>query len=613
MPSTAYMPASYLQRRTTATAVLLMIALPFLAVNDCNAVSHSDSGSKDVGETTVSDNAEDDVEPAANPTLAPEDPCSTIACPLWCETECGWSRPLNKCVTGGETTPSEYGLGDCSGSTSITPTTATATTTTTTIDPLILLALAAKDRKGGEAGFIVILILAIPNVLGIALYYCLYGSWPPCFGYCGCDGKRDHEDSEDNAIDVGMFNAEYGGGGGLPASEGTEKTKKNKKAAGKEKVSGGRGVQHHKANPMFNEDDGTAIDEFDRVTSGTPPPGYEEDDGGASASLSAAQSSARASMDEMDRMMAEMGMPVGGRAAASDDASESDAEEPVEEDANRPFIRSWSIRDSAVTSSAAAQAVAKAEAAASAKAAADDGVGDFRLGDRVLVAGFSGTGTVSFVGVHATMPILGRRVGVSMDDACGKHDGTDEGHAYFACEPNHGLLVSELTLSVDPVAAAAAKAAAEAAAKEAELAAAEKLKSVKIERAETDDAWGGFSWGAPAAAPVAAAAGGDDQFDGFGDDDGGAGGIGEQQQEDAAAAEEEEVVAEEEEPHPDAGNSSDEELAMPQRKWSITGTSEPEPEPEQPAAAAPAEEFGGFGDAAALNDPRSAPEGGLML
>ena len=43
------------------------------------------------------------------------DPCNTIKCALTCEAECGWSRPLGRCVAGLSTEASEIKdrLGDC--------------------------------------------------------------------------------------------------------------------------------------------------------------------------------------------------------------------------------------------------------------------------------------------------------------------------------------------------------------------------------------------------------------------------------------------------------------------------------------------------------------------
>merc|ERR1712021_236166 len=59
------------------------------------------------------------------------DPCSVIKCALFCEDECGWSRPYSRCATGLTTSPSERDqrLGD--SPTTVTTTTATSITATT--------------------------------------------------------------------------------------------------------------------------------------------------------------------------------------------------------------------------------------------------------------------------------------------------------------------------------------------------------------------------------------------------------------------------------------------------------------------------------------------------
>ena len=52
---------------------------------------------------------------ASTPSTPHTDPCNRIKCALNCESECGWSRPLMKCVAGLETTQTEIDqrLGDC--------------------------------------------------------------------------------------------------------------------------------------------------------------------------------------------------------------------------------------------------------------------------------------------------------------------------------------------------------------------------------------------------------------------------------------------------------------------------------------------------------------------
>eukprot|EP00040_Diaphanoeca_grandis_P034993 m.218919 g.218919 ORF g.218919 m.218919 type:complete len:1237 (+) comp33280_c0_seq1:267-3977(+) len=61
------------------------------------------------------------------------------------------------------------------------------------------------------------------------------------------------------------------------------------------------------------------------------------------------------------------------------------------------------------------------------------------IGKRCKVAGYSGYGTVRFVGKHAEKDAV--RVGVEFDEAVGKNDGSVNGHRYFGeCKPDHGLL-----------------------------------------------------------------------------------------------------------------------------------------------------------------------------
>ena len=67
---------------------------------------------------------------------------------------------------------------------------------------------------------------------------------------------------------------------------------------------------------------------------------------------------------------------------------------------------------------------------------------DVKVGDRVTVSKYEGAGVVRFVGVIDTQRTHGKsRVGVELDSACGKHNGTVDGHAYFKCAEKHGLLV----------------------------------------------------------------------------------------------------------------------------------------------------------------------------
>ncbi|XP_073506722.1 dynactin subunit 1 isoform X9 [Phyllobates terribilis] len=64
-----------------------------------------------------------------------------------------------------------------------------------------------------------------------------------------------------------------------------------------------------------------------------------------------------------------------------------------------------------------------------------------KVGSRVEVIGKGHRGTVAFVG--ATLFATGKWVGVILDDAKGKNDGTVQGRKYFTCEENHGIFVRQ--------------------------------------------------------------------------------------------------------------------------------------------------------------------------
>ena len=63
--------------------------------------------------------------------------------------------------------------------------------------------------------------------------------------------------------------------------------------------------------------------------------------------------------------------------------------------------------------------------------------GDIAVGDRVTMQN-RGAGTVRFVGPHHTEGTP--RVGVELDGATGKNNGTIRGHVYFTCADDHGVL-----------------------------------------------------------------------------------------------------------------------------------------------------------------------------
>jgi hypothetical protein len=64
---------------------------------------------------------------------------------------------------------------------------------------------------------------------------------------------------------------------------------------------------------------------------------------------------------------------------------------------------------------------------------------DYKVDMQVFVPRVSCAGTVKFVGsVHYAK---GDWVGVVLDEAAGKNNGTIKGETYFVCEPGHGMLV----------------------------------------------------------------------------------------------------------------------------------------------------------------------------
>lgn len=72
-----------------------------------------------------------------------------------------------------------------------------------------------------------------------------------------------------------------------------------------------------------------------------------------------------------------------------------------------------------------------------------------RVGSRVEVIGKGHRGTVAYVG--ATLFATGKWVGVILDEAKGKNDGTVQGRKYFTCDEGHGIFVRQsqvLTYSV---------------------------------------------------------------------------------------------------------------------------------------------------------------------
>ena len=71
---------------------------------------------------------------------------------------------------------------------------------------------------------------------------------------------------------------------------------------------------------------------------------------------------------------------------------------------------------------------------------------ELKVGCRVLVKDKSLEGTVKFIGTTLFAP--GKWIGVELDDAKGKNNGTIQGKSYFQCNDNHGLMVRHNQLQV---------------------------------------------------------------------------------------------------------------------------------------------------------------------
>ncbi|KAG7298578.1 hypothetical protein JYU34_018220 [Plutella xylostella] len=68
------------------------------------------------------------------------------------------------------------------------------------------------------------------------------------------------------------------------------------------------------------------------------------------------------------------------------------------------------------------------------------------LGQRVKVIGKDVKGSVAYVG-HPTFA-TGKWIGVILDEAKGKNNGTVRGHAYFTCEENYGVFVRQTQIQL---------------------------------------------------------------------------------------------------------------------------------------------------------------------
>ncbi|MFT7800337.1 dynactin subunit 1 isoform X3 [Arapaima gigas] len=77
----------------------------------------------------------------------------------------------------------------------------------------------------------------------------------------------------------------------------------------------------------------------------------------------------------------------------------------------------------------------------SSRMSSDGGGKPVKVGSLVEVIGKGHRGTVAYIG--ATLFATGKWVGVILDEAKGKNDGTVQGKRYFTCEENHGIFVRQ--------------------------------------------------------------------------------------------------------------------------------------------------------------------------
>ncbi|XP_041908786.1 tubulin-folding cofactor B [Corvus kubaryi] len=92
---------------------------------------------------------------------------------------------------------------------------------------------------------------------------------------------------------------------------------------------------------------------------------------------------------------------------------------------------------------------ASGRASSTPRMSADGGSKPLKVGSRVEVIGKGHRGTVAYVG--ATLFATGKWVGVILDEAKGKNDGTVQGRKYFTCEENHGIFVRQSQVGgIDP-------------------------------------------------------------------------------------------------------------------------------------------------------------------
>ncbi|TWW72518.1 Dynactin subunit 1 [Takifugu flavidus] len=77
----------------------------------------------------------------------------------------------------------------------------------------------------------------------------------------------------------------------------------------------------------------------------------------------------------------------------------------------------------------------------SSRMSSDGGGRPVKVGSPVEVIGKGQRGAVAFIG--NTLFASGKWVGVILDEAKGKNDGTVQGKRYFTCEENHGIFVRQ--------------------------------------------------------------------------------------------------------------------------------------------------------------------------
>lgn len=68
------------------------------------------------------------------------------------------------------------------------------------------------------------------------------------------------------------------------------------------------------------------------------------------------------------------------------------------------------------------------------------------IGKKVQVQGYSCPGTLRFYGNHHKTGLL--RCGVELDQPEGKNNGCIQGHQYFTCDPNYGILCTPAKVTI---------------------------------------------------------------------------------------------------------------------------------------------------------------------